>query len=136
MKKIILGIIVLLFIGCGNEESSSLDLTSQKMLEPTAYANIFPKLGKKPMLLEFGSTSCASCVQMGKILHSIKKEHPQSEIYFIDIYKDREAMQNFGIQMIPTQIYVNSDGYETDRHIGAIEYDNLVQKLKTEKIIS
>lgn len=135
MKKLILGIIVLLFIGCGEEESSSVSVTTQKMLEPTPYSKVISKIGKKPILLEFGSTSCASCVQMGKILQAVKEKHPSSEIYFIDVYQDREAMKNFGIQMIPTQVYVSREGHEVDRHIGLIEYENLVVKLKKEKII-
>jgi thioredoxin 1 len=135
MKKVLLVIMMLLFVGCGEEKKEMTDYSSTQMLEPTPYAEVFPKMGNKPMLLEFGSTTCASCVKMGKILTRVKENYPQSEIYFINIYKDREAMENFKIQMIPTQVYVSKGGIETDRHIGGIEYENLIEKLKVEEVL-
>lgn len=134
MKKFIIILVVLFMFGCEETTKSPIQ-SSSVMLEPTPYSQVFTKIGTKPMLLEFGSVTCASCVEMGKILHTIKQEHPQSEIYFIDIYKDKEAMQNFKIQMIPTQVYVSSEGFEVDRHIGGIGYDELKAKLKDEKIL-
>jgi len=121
-------------VGCSNESQKSVAL-GDKMLQPTPYSQAFKQVGKKPMLLEFGSTTCASCIQMGKILYKIKEDHPQAEVYFIDIYADKEVMQNFKIQMIPTQVYVSDKGFEIDRHIGVIEYEDLILKLKAEKIL-
>jgi len=134
MKNIVLVLISLLLIGCSNESQESVAI-SDKMLQPIPYSQVFKQVGKKPMLLEFGSTTCASCVQMGKILYKIKEDYPQAEVYFIDIYADKEALQNFKIQMIPTQVYVSSEGFEKERHIGAIEYEDLILKLKAEKIL-
>ena len=121
-------------MGCGAEESRTIDLPKEGLVA-TPYENVVPLIGKEALLLEFGSTTCASCVEMGKILRKIKEEHPKSHLYFIEVYNDKQAMQNYGIQMIPTQFYLNAKGEEVDRHIGAVSYEHLIAKLKEQKII-
>ncbi len=136
MKKIYMTLMVvaLCFIGC-NSEQKPLSSMPTVALPATLYASVAPLVGQKAMLLEFGSTSCASCVEMGKLLRKVKDEHPSAHIYFIEVYADQQAMRNYGIQMIPTQVYLNDKGEETDRHIGALNYEQLIAKLKSEKII-
>lgn len=124
---------LLFFIGCGSEQTSSSIPTVG--LSATPYKTLLPLVGQKAMLLEFGSTSCASCVEMGKRLRKVKDEHPQAHVYFIEVYNDQQAMRNYGIQMIPTQVYLNEKGEEIDRHVGVLNYEQLLAKLKVEKII-
>ncbi|NCD11133.1 MAG: thioredoxin [Epsilonproteobacteria bacterium] len=133
-KQVMVFLVLLLFAGCTSEEKSSVVLPSEG-LAATAYEKIVPIIGKEAVLLEFGSTTCASCVEMGKILRKIKEEDPKSHVYFIEVYDDKMAMKNYGIQMIPTQIYLNAKGEEMDRHIGVVSYEQLRSKLKAEKII-
>lgn len=130
---ILISVIVFL-TGCdsGKKNSSALP---QEGLIATPYAQLVPLVGNKAMLLEFGSTSCASCVEMGKLLRKAKNEYPQSHIYFIEVYTDQQSMRNYGVQMIPTQVYLNEKGEEVDRHIGAVAYEQLIAKLKEQKII-
>ncbi|ASC93045.1 TlpA family protein disulfide reductase [Sulfurospirillum diekertiae] len=144
-KKIILAVLTLLLVGCGEAKvedkkpiASPLTQTkkvSQGVLEATPYAQIATQIGTKPMLLEFGSTSCASCVEMGKLLYRAKQEYPQSAIYFVEVYNDQQATRDYRIQMIPTQIYLDAKGSESERHIGAVNYELLIAKLKEQKII-
>lgn len=143
-KKIVLIVFALLLVGCG--EAKVEDKTpiasplkkaqeSSAMLEATPYAQIISRIGTTPILLEFGSTSCASCVEMGKLLYRAKQEYPQSAIYFIEVRNEQQAIRDYKIQMIPTQIYLDAQGTESDRHIGAINYEQLIAKLKEQKII-
>ena len=145
MKKMIfIAILALLLTGCDDAKVDSQTPTTTpvkksqeiaSILEATPYVQIAPEIGKKPMLLEFGSTSCASCVEMGKLLYRAKQEYPKSAIYFIEVYKDKEATGNYKIQMIPTQVYLSQEGFESDRHIGLVSYEQLIAKLKEQKII-
>jgi thioredoxin 1 len=136
MKQVIFTVAMIgfLFIGCGVEEKTASTLPKEG-LGATPYAQLSPLVGQKAMLLEFGSTTCASCVEMGKLLRKVKDEHPQSHVYFIEVYNDQHVMRNYGVQMIPTQIYLNEKGEEVDRHIGVLNYEQLVAKLRAEKII-
>lgn len=143
-KMIVLATLTLLLVGCGEAKvesktpvASPLKATQEasKMLEATPYVQVFEHIGKKPMLLEFGSTSCASCVEMGKLLYRAKEEYPQSAIYFIEVRNEHQAIRDYKIQMIPTQVYLDDKGIERDRHIGAVSYEQLIAKLKEQKII-
>lgn len=134
-KKIFVVLLGLFLIGCGETRVTSKEPLKNGILEATTYTQIQPSIGKTPMLLEFGSTSCASCVEMGKLLYRAKQEYPKSAIYFIEVYNDKEATGNYKIQMIPTQVYLTQEGYEADRHIGLVSYEQLIAKLKEQKII-
>ena len=143
-KKMILAVLTLLLVGCGEakvEDKTPIASPLQKsqesslMLEATPYAQIASEIGKTPMLVEFGSTSCASCVEMGKLLYRAKQEYPKSAIYFVEVYKDQQATRDYRIQMIPTQIYLDDKGTESDRHIGTVNYEQLIAKLKAQNVI-
>jgi len=123
-------IFLLLFV-LNNLHASS----NEPMLDATPFSKIEAKVGKTPMMLEFGATSCRSCIAMGKTLYKIKKKYPKSDIYFIDIYEDKQAARKFKIRVIPTQKYLNSAGNIVDTHMGIIEQDELEQKLKSLSII-
>lgn len=107
----------------------------ESMLKSTLFKDFESKIGKEPLMIEFGSVSCYSCQVMGKILYKIKQKYPQSNIYFIDIYNDMPTAEKFGIRMIPTQKYLDENGNIIDTHMGVIEQEELVQKLKNLNII-
>ena len=143
-KKIVLAVLALFIVGFGevkveakepNTFSWKHSNEASNMLVATPYAQIVPQIGKSPMLIEFGSTSCASCVEMGTLLYRVKQEYPQSAIYFVEVHNDQLATRDYKIQMIPTQIYLDAKGGESYRHIGIVSYEQLIANLKAEKII-
>jgi len=112
--------------------SSTSALADVPMLKSMSYSAIELKIGKgKPMMLEFDSTNCDSCVIMWQTLYKLKQKNPQSNIYFIDIYKDEKAAMKYGAIMIPAQIYLDKNGKVTEKHFGKIEYNELERKLKS-----
>lgn len=116
--------------------SSSSALADTPMLKSISYSAIESKIGKgKPFMLEFGSTSCHSCVIMGQTLYKLKQKHPQSNIYFIDVYKDEQAAIKYGAVMIPAQVYLDKNGKVIEKHFGKIEYNELEKKLKSYSIL-
>ncbi|OPX28356.1 MAG: hypothetical protein B1H06_03440, partial [Candidatus Cloacimonas sp. 4484_143] len=42
----------------------------------------------------------------------------QIEVIFHDVKKEKEIAEQFRIRMIPTQVFLNSEGEEIHRHIG------------------
>lgn len=110
-------------------------LADEPMLQATPFAQIQKQIGKVPMMLEFGATSCHSCIAMGRILYKIKAKYPKSHIYFIDIYEDKESAKHYKVRMIPTQKYLDISGSVVDTHMGVIEQDELEKKLKSLGVI-
>ncbi len=106
------------------------------MLQPVPFGSIKPLIGKgNPVMLEFGSTSCRSCQVMGWLLYKIKAKNPKSNIYFIDIYKDMDASIAYGVQIIPTQVYLDGKGKVVEKHMGIISENKLNTKLHKMGII-
>ncbi len=111
-------------------------IANEPMLGAVSFSSLQSKIGKgKPMMLEFGSTNCRSCVIMGQILYKLKQKYPQSNVYFIDIYKDEQAAMKYGAVMIPAQIYLDKNGKVLEKHFGKIEYSELERKLKSFDIL-
>jgi len=96
------------------------------MLKATPYEEVAKAIGKgKATLLEVGSDSCHSCQIMGKLLYKAKQEHPDYNIYFINVKEERDVAFKLKIQMIPTQILLDANGSEIDRHVGLLEKEDL-----------
>ena len=99
---------------------------NEPMLKATPYQEVAKAIGKgKATLLEVGSDSCHSCQIMGKLLYKEKQEHPDYNIYFINVKEERDVAFKLKIQMIPTQIFLDANGSEIDRHVGILEKEDL-----------
>ncbi len=78
MRKII--VLFLTTFGLIGIEASS-DIP---MLAPTQFSKVKSVIGRgDAVMLEFGATSCYSCVQMGKLLYKTKVKYPDAKIYFL-----------------------------------------------------
>lgn len=84
-----------------------------------------------PRLLDIGSTTCIPCRMMAPILEELRKEYAgRMEVVFIDISKNREAGDRYGIQGIPTQIFYDASGKELSRHDGFISKADILARWK------
>jgi thioredoxin 1 len=112
---------------------TTLLMANEPMLQETPFAQVATHIGQgKPYFLEIGSDSCHSCQKMGRLLYKVKQQHPEYNIAFINVKKEREVAYRLGIRMIPTQIIYDRDGREIFRHIGLLAADELMQLLKTQ----
>ena len=123
MKKIILILGVLL--------SVTLLAAEEPMLKETPFAELLQQVGKHKMtFIEVGSDSCHSCQIMGRKLYKIKQQHPEYPIYFVNVHKEREAAYRLRVQMIPTQIVVDTKGQEVYRHVGILSQEEILKLFK------
>ncbi len=64
-----------------------------------------------PMILDFGSDSCVPCIEMAPVLETMNAEmQGKAIIRFVDVWKHTNGADGFPIQVIPTQVLLNSDG--------------------------
>jgi thioredoxin 1 len=52
----------------------------------------------------------------------------QFSVVFIDVWENREAGAQYGIRMIPTQIFYAADGTELVRHEGFMSKQDILEK--------
>ena len=86
----------------------------------------------KPTLIDFGLRTCNVCKKMTPYLESLSNDYRgRANILFIDVRSDQSIAQKFGVQMLPTQIFINSQGKETQRHTGFMDKEGLIKGLKS-----
>ncbi len=64
-----------------------------------------------PIIIDFGATECIPCKEMAPVLETLNTEmQGEAVIQFVDVWENSDAATNFPVQLIPTQLLVNSDG--------------------------
>jgi thioredoxin 1 len=82
-----------------------------------------------PRLVDLGADKCIPCKLMTPILAELAKEHAgQLDVVFIDVWKNREEGERYGIRVIPTQIFYGADGKELFRHEGFYAKKDILAK--------
>jgi len=85
----------------------------------------------KPVLVDFGANSCVPCRQMRPILKEIGTEYlEKAKVLVIDVYKYQKLAQEHKVMLIPTLVFFDSKGKEVFRHVGVLDKEKIVAKLK------
>lgn len=84
-----------------------------------------------PRLVDLGSDKCVPCKMMAPILEELKREYADRMVVeVIDVRVDRSAGTDYGIKIIPTQIFFSPDGRELFRHEGFMSKEDILTKWK------
>lgn len=87
----------------------------------------------KVTFIELGSVNCIPCKQMQPIMRSIEQKYgEQVNVIFYDVWTEaqRPYAEKYGIQLIPTQVFLDEKGVEFHRHEGfypEAEIDKILQ---------
>ncbi len=82
-----------------------------------------------PRLVDLGADKCIPCQAMTPILDELREEYTGTfEVQFIDVWKNPKAGEEYGVQMIPTQIFLDADGNERFRHTGFLGKEDILAK--------
>jgi thioredoxin 1 len=102
---------------------------------PTQAQGAAPAKGK-PALYEFGAKYCIPCKEMQQVMADLKTSHGD-QVEFRMVYADEERpmFEPYKIVAIPTQVFLNAEGKEVDRHLGALSKEEVIKKLKELKFI-
>ncbi len=112
-----------LFLGCNSQPKSNTINTTQNVKEPSY----------KVTFIELGSVRCIPCKQMQPIMKSIEEKYgKQVKVVFYDVWTESGAPygKQYGIESIPTQVFLDKDGKEFFRHIGFFPEEELIKVLK------
>jgi len=84
-----------------------------------------------PRLVDLGAKKCIPCKMMAPILEEMKKEFEGVlNVDFIDVWQSPEKAKEYGIQVIPTQIFYDASGKELFRHEGFFAKEDILAKWK------
>lgn len=86
---------------------------------------------KLPRLVDLGASKCVPCKMMAPILEDLKKEYDgRLNVEFIDVWKNPGTGKDYGVRVIPTQIFYGEDGKESFRHEGFFGKEDILAKWK------
>jgi thioredoxin 1 len=84
---------------------------------------------KLPRMVDLGAGKCIPCKMMKPILDDLKANYADRFITeFIDVWENPDAGKEYGIEMIPTQVFYDADGKERFRHVGFYGKEDILGK--------
>ena len=105
---IIVFLLALMFFSCGKKT---------EQISPDDLKDSGQKA--KVTFIELGSVNCIPCKLMQPVMKSIEKKYGgQVEVIFYDVWKDKRPAEKYGINLIPTQVFLDENGKEILRHEG------------------
>jgi len=82
-----------------------------------------------PMLIDLGRGTCIPCKKMKPILDELMVEYEgRAIVKVIDLRYERQAAKEYGIRLIPTQIFYDAEGNEVYRHEGFMDKQSIKMK--------
>ena len=85
----------------------------------------------KVVVADFGRGTCIPCKMMQPILEKLQKEYEgKASILILDVGEYASLSRKYRIQLIPTQIFFNSNRKEIYRHQGFMSEADIVAQLK------
>ena len=88
--------------------SKVLHVTNENFEQEVAQSNV-------PVLIDFWAEWCGPCKMIAPVLDEISVERTDIKIVKIDVDKNQELAQKFGIRSIPTLYIVNKGQVEATR---------------------
>jgi thioredoxin 1 len=89
--------------------------------------------GYKIEFVELGSVKCIPCKKMQPIMRSIEKKYDgQVKITFYDVWEDDSPAKKFGIELIPTQVFLDAKENEIMRHQGFFAEEEIDKFLQSQ----
>jgi|SRR5574344_1260890 thioredoxin len=83
----------------------------EKIADMDAAQTEFKYKGDKPAIIDFYATWCGPCKMVAPIMAEIAKEKAgKIDVYKVDIDKEKELADAFGIQSIPTVLFIPMKG--------------------------
>ncbi|OGC00032.1 thioredoxin, partial [candidate division KSB1 bacterium RBG_16_48_16] len=123
--------IVVLLCSCGRENNSLAkenqgNTTTQEVKKETQKAKI--------TFIELGSVNCIPCRMMQPVMKSAEKKYgDQLKVVFYDVWKPEQQhyARQYGIRLIPTQVFLDANEKEVFRHEGFFSEEELDKFLQS-----
>jgi len=121
---------------CGSTptaENTTPDATTAAIVTTNAVISIAPSVATNalPRLVDLGAGKCIPCKLMAPILEELKSNYVgRLDVQFIDVWQNPDAGKPYQIRMIPTQVFIGTNGKEVFRHEGFFSKEDILAKWK------
>ena len=102
----------------------------QKVMDYEAHPQEWVFAGHRPAVIDFYATWCRPCKMMSPIVEQLAKQYAgKVEFYKVDIDQEPELASVFGIQSIPTFLFIPMKGKPTAQ-MGMMEKEEMEHVIK------
>lgn len=129
MKKqiIFLLFIVFILVSCKKSNTENTNQTSGVKSNDTTKFKI--------EFVELGSVNCIPCKKMQPVMKSIETKYKGLvKVTFHDVWKDEAPAKKYGIDLIPTQVFLDANGKEIFRHQGFFAEEEIDKFLQSQGV--
>jgi thioredoxin 1 len=123
---------VLILLSIMLSSSCAQNSSGDKKQNPTIVQNQI-EINYKVTFIELGSVRCIPCQKMQPVMKAIEQKYgTQVKVVFHDVWTEAGApfATKYGIESIPTQVFLDENGKEFFRHEGYFPEEELVKVLK------
>lgn len=104
----------------------------KKVMDYEAHPQEWVYEGSRPAIIDFYATWCRPCKMMSPIVEQLAKDYAgKIDFYKVDIDKEQELAALFGIQSIPTFLFIPMKGKPT-MQMGALQREEFERIIKAE----
>ncbi len=150
MQRITIALVLLLLVvaGCGSKTTTAPTAPPQTKTDSTGAVAAAPEqptpteavkpaaATNLPKLWDFWATWCPPCKQLKPTIEALEKEYEgKVEIKSIDVDQNKDLAQKFGVQAIPTLVFLDAKGNELSRIVGLVPQDTIVGRFKAHGFI-
>ena len=122
IKEVMIGSMLFIALSCSSQQKPATEGSTQD--------NKVVKY--KVTFVELGSVKCIPCQQMQPVMKSIETRYGKDvKVVFHDVWTEAGApyAKQYGIEAIPTQVFLDETGKEYYRHVGFFPEEELVKIL-------
>lgn len=102
----------------------------EKLMDYEANPNEWKYKGDKPAIIDFYATWCGPCKQVVPIVEEIANDYEgKIDVYKVDVDQQQELAALFGVQSIPTILFIPSDG-APQKSVGAMGKGQFEEAIK------
>lgn len=126
-KRLFKIVFCLLLMGCGGKqhETRLAENQEESVAEPLI------------TFVELGSVNCIPCKLMVPVLEAVEHKYgDQLKVIFYDVIKRPEYGRQYGIRLIPTQVFLDRNGTELFRHEGFLAEDSIDSFLQKQGLVA
>jgi len=111
-------------------ETAKTDTVATYATPGRARAGVEDQRSSLPRLVDLGKDQCIPCKMMAPILEEVAEEYRGRVIVeVIDVGDKPEAVKQYGMRVMPTQILFDAGGKEVWRHEGFLPKETIIEKL-------
>jgi len=109
----------------------NIDMFQQKVMDFKNNPKTWNFKGDKPAIIDFYATWCGPCQMTAPILEEVARDYNgQIDVYKVDVDKQRELAELFGIRSIPSILFIPKVG-EPKMKKGAMNREEFEEAIKS-----